>query len=54
MRCHKDRIRKMYETIERDGKIWCTCGKPIGIDKGTYYSMAKGNFTYAGTKENKK
>jgi len=53
LRCHKDRITKAYETNEHDGKIWCLCGKPIGLDKGTYYGMVKGNFTYAGTKENK-
>ncbi len=53
LRCHKERITKTYETNEHDAKIWCLCGKPIGIDKGTYFSMVKGNFTYAGTKENK-
>lgn len=54
LRCHKERISKFFEIEERDGKIWCLCGKPIGIDKGTYFSMVKGHFTYAGTKENKK
>ncbi len=53
LRCHKARISKMYEVTERDGKIWCLCGKVLGIDKGTFYSMAKGCFTYAGTKVNK-
>ncbi len=53
LRCHKARISKMYEINEHDGKIWCLCGKVLGIDKGTYYSMVKGSFTYAGTKVNK-
>ncbi len=53
LRCHKERITKLYEVHIRDGKVWCRCGKPIGIDKGSFYSMVKGNFTYAGTKENK-
>ncbi len=53
VRCHKERISKMYDVDEHDGKIWCLCGRPIGIDKGSFYSMVKGNFTYAGTKCNK-
>ncbi len=53
LRCHKERISKMYEVEERDGKIYCPCGKVLGIDKDSYYSMVKGSFTYAGTKVNK-
>ncbi len=53
LRCHKERIAKIYATKEQDGKIWCLCGKVIGIDKGSFYSMVKGSFTYAGTKINK-
>ncbi len=53
LRCHKARISKMYEINAHDGKIWCLCGKVLGIDKGTYYSMVKGSFTCAGTKVNK-
>ncbi len=53
VRCHKERISKMYDVDERDGKIWCLCGKPIGIDKGSFYGMVKNAFTYAGTKVNK-
>lgn len=54
LRCHKERITKFFESEERDGKVWCLCGKVIGIDKGSYFSMLKGHFTYAGTKDNKK
>ncbi len=53
LRCHKERIFKMYEMHERDGKIYCLCGKVVGIDKGSFYSMVRGSFTYAGTKVNK-
>ena len=53
LRCHKDRIRKMYTTSVRDGRIFCECGRDIGIDKGTYYKMIAKAFTYKGTKQNK-
>ncbi len=53
VRCHKERISKWYDVLEKDGKIYCTCGKVIGIDKDTFYSMIKNSFTYAGTKVNK-
>jgi hypothetical protein len=52
LRCHKDRIRKMYQVQERDGRIYCRCGKDIGIDKGTFYKMIAKAFTYGGTKRN--
>ncbi len=53
IRCHKERISKLYDIKEKDDKIYCLCGKVIGIDKGTFYSMVKNSFTYAGTKVNK-
>ncbi len=53
LRCHKERMTKIYEFTEREGKIWCICGKVLGIDKGSFYSMVKGSFTYAGTKVSK-
>ncbi|ABB39819.1 hypothetical protein Dde_3025 [Oleidesulfovibrio alaskensis G20] len=54
LRCHKDRITREFDFEVRDGKIRCLCGKPVGIDKGSYYSMVKGSFTYAGTKDPKR
>lgn len=54
LRCHKDRITKLYDVEERDGKVWCLCGKPVGIDKGGHYSMVRNAFTYAGTKDPKR
>ncbi|MGN7612443.1 hypothetical protein ACQZV8_10200 [Magnetococcales bacterium HHB-1] len=50
VRCHKDRIEKFYKVDQRDGKIFCTCGKPIGIEKEGHYRMIRNAFTYAGTK----
>jgi hypothetical protein len=36
LRCHKDRIVKIYAQISENDKIKCSCGKDVGIDKGTY------------------
>jgi DNA-directed RNA polymerase subunit RPC12/RpoP len=53
LRCHKNRIIKIYASIKEDNKIKCLCGKDIGIDKGTYIKMILKAFTYSGTKRNK-
>ena len=53
LRCHKDRIIKIYASIKEESKIKCPCGKDIGIDKGTYIKMIAKAFTYSGTKRNK-
>ena len=53
LRCHKQRITKTYEPlVSADDKIRCSCGKDIGIDKGTFYKMIAKAFTYKGTKQN--
>ncbi|MCG8334479.1 MAG: hypothetical protein MJE63_08170 [Proteobacteria bacterium] len=53
LRCHKARIDKAYmQHSAIKGKIHCTCGKPIGIDKGSFYKMIPKAFTYSGTKRN--
>ncbi len=52
LRCHKDRITKMFQSIVEGHKIYCSCGKEIGIDKGPYYKMIAKAFTYRGTKRN--
>ena len=53
LRCHKKRIVRDYGNCSTDGqKIYCSCGKSIGIDKGGYYKMIDCAFTYAGTKRN--
>ncbi|MBF0621235.1 MAG: hypothetical protein HQL54_04845 [Magnetococcales bacterium] len=54
LRCHKERIKRMYDVDERDGKLFCLCGKPIGIDKGRHFSMISKAFTYSGTKDTKR
>lgn len=53
LRCHKHRIDKDYGNISADeNRIRCSCGKDIGIDKGTYYKMLAKAFTYSGSKRN--
>jgi hypothetical protein len=52
LRCHKARIIKKYAFTARNHKIQCTCGKDIGIDKGTFIKMIAKTFTYSGTKRN--
>ncbi len=54
LRCHKDRITRQYDVEEHDGKVWCLCGNPVGIDKGGHFSMIRNAFTYAGTKDPKR
>ncbi|MBF0444637.1 MAG: hypothetical protein HQL68_03545 [Magnetococcales bacterium] len=53
LRCHKSRIKRMYDTKLHDGKIYCGCGRAIGIDKGNHFSMDKKAFTYSGSKVSK-
>ena len=53
LRCHRDRITRIFCLDEHDGKIWCChCGHAIGIDKGSFIKMNQGHFTYSGTKDN--
>ncbi len=53
LRCHKDRIIKIYAFTKENSKIKCPCGKVIGIDKETHIKMIGNAFTYTGTKRNK-
>ncbi len=52
LRCHKERITKVYQYTAREGKVYCQCDKEIGIDKGGHYKMIAKNFIYSGTKRN--
>ena len=52
LRCHRARIEKIYNTYEREGRMYCTCGRDIGIDKGGYVKMIAKAFTVRGTKRN--
>ncbi len=52
MRCHKDRITKVF-SYETDGdKVCCRCGQVVGIDKGSFIKMVHKGFTAKGTKIN--
>lgn len=53
VRCHKERITKMYKAIERDGKMFCPCGAVIGHDKGSHWNMVRKSFIYSGQKVSK-
>lgn len=50
LRCHKDRIQKFFQKELKGHKIYCKCGKEVGIDKGSFYKMIAKAFTYSGTK----
>ena len=52
LRCHKDRIKKMINHELKGHKIYCPCGREIGIDKGSFYKMIAKSFTYRGSKRN--
>ena len=52
LRCHKERISRDFGSRVREGKLLCPCGRVIGQDKGTYFSMDKKAFTFSGTKTN--
>ena len=52
LRCYKSRIGQTYVWQQTADKYTCTCGKPIGIDKGSYIQMISNAFVYTGTKRN--
>ena len=53
LRCHKSRISRDYGNCGPDGGRWvCSCGKEIGVDRGTFVKMTGKAFTYSGTKRN--
>jgi len=52
LRCHKERITKIYRIGREENRIRCLCGKDIGIDRGSYIKMRAKAFTYRGTKRN--
>lgn len=41
------------EKIIENDKLLCSCGKAIGIDKGSFIKMDPKAFVYTGTKRNK-
>lgn len=53
LRCHKSRITRFFQTpVQVENKIRCSCGKEIGIDKGSFYKMIANAVTHTGTKRN--
>lgn len=52
LRCHKDRITKIYSYTTHGDKVCCQCGQVVGIDKGSYLKMVHKGFTTKGTKIN--
>ncbi|WP_062264509.1 hypothetical protein [Endozoicomonas arenosclerae] len=59
VRIHKSRISKHYmdlnlEGLDMDEKIFCTCGQPLGNNKGSFISVAKNSLVSSGSKENKR
>ena len=46
LRCHKERIMRLFEAEERDGRLWCPCGRAVGVDMGTRCSLHCRYFKY--------
>lgn len=52
LRCHRARITQIYILEQQGPRVRCSCGKDIGIDKGSFIKMISKAFTYSGTKRN--
>ena len=52
LRCYKSRIEREFDYFCEGDKIFCECGKEIGIDKGTHIKMIRKGFIYSGKKQN--
>lgn len=50
LRCHKDRMTKIYNLQFIKDSAVCSCGNRVGIDKGSYIKMIRKAITYSGTK----
>ncbi len=50
LRCYKDRIEKVWNMNEHDGKVWCKCGNAVGTDKGSFIELDRNATKYSGTK----
>lgn len=51
-RCHKERIERYYGAEARADGLYCACGRRVGMDRGTYYTMVRKAVTYSGEKLN--
>jgi hypothetical protein len=52
LRCHKDRMDRVYALNKAGDVIRCRRGKTVGRDRGTFIRMKAGAFVYSGRKEN--
>ena len=52
LRCHKDRMTRIYALEQTGDRVCCPCGKVVGRDRGRFISMKAGAFMYSGTKIN--
>ena len=50
LRCHKSRISRQFDVVEREDRLFCPCGRSIATDMGRFYKMHADAFTYTGTK----
>jgi len=53
LRCHKEKIARIYGIEQHENRVKCACGKDIGLDKGSFIKMIAKAFTYSGTKRNR-
>jgi len=51
LRCHKDRITRLYSCSIQNSSLKCFCGQEIGRDMGSFYKMNPTSFTFSGTKD---
>lgn len=48
--CYSERITRVFQFQEREGRVFCQCGREIGRREGDGIRMNRLAFTYAGTK----
>ncbi|MFO7728150.1 MAG: hypothetical protein R6X11_07455 [Desulfonatronovibrio sp.] len=53
LRCHKSRITRKFDYVDKEDRVCCLCGQTVGIDKGSHYKMIARAFTYSGEKDNR-
>ena len=53
IKCHKDRIQRIYNMEQKINHYICPCGNLIGSDEGSFIKMNANAFMYTGTKDHK-
>ncbi len=51
LKCHKNRITKIYHMKKGPDDYRCPCNNVIGKNEGSYIKMEGENFIYTGMKE---